>query len=146
MNVLSVIMRPKMIATTIGAAILLELLHWKYKAATKSRKSNKKVKKLKKIRLTEDDLWNTVIFFPDPDLLFVEHDNSRIRQLMWYMDQAKERIDICIFCFNFRELEELLMKKAREGVDIRILSNKRLPKTRKLVQAGKFLQEIFQIT
>ncbi|ODN04411.1 Mitochondrial cardiolipin hydrolase [Orchesella cincta] len=79
-------------------------------------------KKPERVRIDAEDYWNTVIFFPD---YFPEKPDSKIRQLLWYMDQATSTLDVCIFAIQFRLIHEKLVEMAKRGVIIRIITNYR---------------------
>jgi len=109
-------------------AVIFTYLCWKHKARSLSI-SKKRQKKV----LTMDDLWNTAMFFPD---FFPEKEDSTTRQLIWYLEQATETIDVCVFCINFKMLEEALIRIASKGVRVRILTNHYSGRSRQMRRVG----------
>lgn len=63
--------------------------------------------------------WNTAIFFPDYK---AKDPNSKTAQLLWYFQEAKISIQICIYNSSLKELEEVIFEKFREGLLVEVVA------------------------
>lgn len=70
--------------------------------------------------LPDQELWNTVMFFPE---IFPEKPGSQTRQMMWYMEQAKKTVKIAIYSVNFRLLEQVLFALVKKQVRVKAVTN-----------------------
>lgn len=129
----AIIKAPKMLARAalcIAAAYLIAtssiaVLRWKDRKDCEKKKEKQKA--------YYDSLWNTAIFFPD---FYHEQPDSNTAQLMWYLDEATESVDIVMYSFSFPMLENLVRKKARQGVKVRILTDKYIRNNRRFRRDG----------
>lgn len=62
---------------------------------------------------------HTAIFFPDYK---AKDPNSKTAQLLWYFQEAKISIQICIYNSSLKELEEVIFEKFREGLLVEVVA------------------------
>jgi len=68
------------------------------------------------------DLWNTVLFFPDlsPD---PTDPDSTTSKLMFYLENAKMCLQICIFLASLPVFERVILRRKREGLCIQVITD-----------------------
>jgi len=69
--------------------------------------------------------WNTVIMFPEQN-----GSSEKTNQLIWYLEQAKKEIRVCIFQINFIPLERVIWSRIVQGVHVKVLTQNRSLKQR----------------
>lgn len=120
------------IIVTLAAVTALVFVSKKLKLKHKKRKGVSK--KESKLETTEDDIWNNVIFFPD---WFPEKEFSATRELIWYLEQANYKLDVCLYGFSFRMLQDVLINVAqRPGMKIRVLTDRNVRRKGLMMKNG----------
>lgn len=58
-------------------------------------------------------VWNTALFFPD---YHADELDSTTQQFLWYFQQARTSIRVCIYNFSFPELEYVIFEQYKRGL------------------------------
>lgn len=66
------------------------------------------------------EVWNTALFFPDeaPD-----DPNSPINRLLWFIDNARISIHICMYLTSNPRFVNVIKKKSSEGLVIQVVTD-----------------------
>lgn len=64
------------------------------------------------------NLWNTAMFFPD---YHADEPDSTTQQFLWYFQQARTSIRVCIYNFSFPELEYVICQQYERGLIVQFV-------------------------
>jgi len=65
-------------------------------------------------------LWNTVLFFPDPN---PEAEGSPTQHLIQYFREAKVRIQICMYLASYQPLTDIIAEKYADGLLVQVITD-----------------------
>lgn len=119
------------------SAVIIEgcyVMYWIYE----ERKYRERCFQMTKA-VTEKMDTHTIIFFPDSRLpcanffspkgchlqkcLYTHEDTSQ-RQLISFLQMARQRLDVCIYLFTCRDLGKIILELHRRGVQVRIITDR----------------------
>ena len=89
--------------------------------AVKGKKEKEASEELKSLNARKPpDLWNNVLFFPDPN---PEAPRSATSQLVFYLESARMSVQICILLASLPVVESLILTKKQEGLCIQVITD-----------------------
>lgn len=103
-------------------ARLLLLKYQKQKSKTDDKETEEGNDAAEALRALEErkpsNLWNTAMFFPD---YHADEPDSTTQQFLWYFQQARTSIRVCIYNFSFPELEYVICQQYERGLIVQFV-------------------------
>jgi len=95
-------------------------MNWKVKKKTLSL-GDKETEEERQLNLRKPpDIWNTALFFPDTS---PDREDSPTKQFISYFENAKISIYICIHLFSEYNLAGVIVKKKKEGLVVKVVTD-----------------------